>query len=379
MPAKSDFQTADRGALPRLYKASSTGAPIEWEIWVEKEDGLGVMVTEFGRVGGKKQLLREKIAQGKNVGRSNATTSFQQATAEAISRWEKQKSRKGYGLEVEESREIRGLSPMLAKVYEKERKKVEWDTAFAQPKLDGFRCIVRRVGKAVKAFSRENQPLNVPHILDTLRSILKNDEALDGELYCHGMSLPQISSACKRLQESTSRLVYHVYDTPTIGDYSARHAMLKDIVGDAANGLQLVETIKVRNDDELMIAQQRFIDEGYEGAMLRHGKSGYEAGKRSSSLLKVKTFQDGEFKIVDYKMGRGKYDGVPVFTCTTKEGHDFDVLAPGKMKEKRALGDDADKLVGKMLTVKYIYLTKTEEPVPFLPVAVALREDEDDE
>src|ERR1019366_2230573 len=109
--------------------------------------------------------------------------------------------------------------------------------------------------------------------------------------------------------------------------------------------------------------------------MLRHGTAGYEAGKRSSYLLKVKTFLTDEFEIVDYKMGRGKYEGMPVFSCTTKTDHLFDVLAPGNLEEKRALGINADACIGKLLTVKYQYLTETEEPVPFLPVAICLRDD----
>jgi hypothetical protein len=31
--------------------------------------------------------------------------------------------------------------PMLAKVYEKEKAKIDWDNAYVQPKLDGMRCL----------------------------------------------------------------------------------------------------------------------------------------------------------------------------------------------------------------------------------------------
>jgi DNA ligase-1 len=108
--------------------------------------------------------------------------------------------------------------------------------------------------------------------------------------------------------------------------------------------------------------------------MLRHGNAGYEAGKRSSHLLKVKTFMDGEFEVVDWKEGRGRYEGMPIFTCETEAGTHFDVLAHGTLEEKRALFRQASSCLGKMLTVKYQYFTKTDEPVPFLPVALGFRE-----
>jgi ATP-dependent DNA ligase len=109
--------------------------------------------------------------------------------------------------------------------------------------------------------------------------------------------------------------------------------------------------------------------------MLRHGRAGYEAGKRSANLLKVKTFADAEFKVVDYKLGRGKLAGAAIFNCQTEAGHHFDVLAPGTVEKKKAYGEAGGKYVGRMLTVKYMDYTKTAEPVPFHPVAIRFRED----
>ena len=107
--------------------------------------------------------------------------------------------------------------------------------------------------------------------------------------------------------------------------------------------------------------------------MLRHSDAGYEAGARSSHLLKVKTFLSGEFLIVDYKLGRGKYAGVPIWTCETKDGHSFDVTAQGTMEEKQTQAQEAAARVGQMLEVKYAYYTKTAEPLPFHPVAMRPR------
>ncbi len=377
--------------FPTLFKKTAKGGVQEWEIAVRQVKTAGgayqvVMVTTFGLQDGKKQELREVILQGKNAGKRNATTPYQQACAEAESRWNKQKDRKGYGLSADESAAVRSILPMLAHVYEDHAKKVDWGTAFAQPKLNGFRCLahVDPTG-TVRLMSRENQPLAA--LQDTVgRAVaavkfhargMDGSFILDGELYCHGMSLNQISSACKRKSELTEKIQYHVYDA-LLGDanFETRSLFTRDFV--RASGSELlvpVETVKVRSEQDLMHCQGEFLERGFEGAMLRYGGSGYQAGKRSDRLLKVKTFQDAEFEVVDFKMGRGKFEGVPSFTCVTPAGHEFDVAAGGTMEEKRALGATARELVGKAITVKFFEYTKTAEPVPFHPVMLGVRED----
>lgn len=364
--------------FPPLFKRTTRGADQVWEIWVEPTVDGGLLCTRYGLVDGKKQTLKEEITLGKNLGKKSATTPFQQACAEAESRWNRQLSRKGYGLDSDASALVRAASPMLAHNYKDHSSRVIWSQAVAQPKLNGYRCLVRRgpEGKLV-ATSRENLPLQVPHILEALRDVVDEGVTLDGELYTHGMPLNLIASACKKLSDLTYKVGYHVYDLMTDEDYGARYTDLFGLVGGSLPGdnFHLVETIKVRGADELMVAQAHFIGSGYEGAMLRHGTGGYEAGRRSQALLKVKTFLDAEFQVVDYKTGRGKFAGVPIFTCVTDAGHHFDVLMRGTMEERRALGDRAGEMVGRALTVKYQEFTKTAEPVPFHPVGLHFRDD----
>lgn len=359
-----------------------------WHIRAEKtKAGTGIIRTEFGLKEGKRQVLTEEIKTGKNLGKRNATSAVVQAASEAEARWNKQKSRKGYGLTVDASAAVRAVSPMLAKVYKDEKHKVNWETAYAQPKLDGFRCLAHwsQASRAVKLLSRENQPLSaLTHLRDVLAEVefaMLADERFDtvifdGELYCHGLPLNKISSACKRKSDLTAKIEYHVYDV-VVPDwqFGDRSIFVRDFVQAAGSPfLKGVQTVKVRSEGELLHCQREFMEQGYEGAMLRHGVAPYEAGKRSSHLLKVKVFEDDEFLVVDYKPSRGKYEGVPVFVCQTQEGNHFDVLAPGDMEEKRAYGANAQRYVGKFLTVRYQYMTKTDEPVPFLPVAKCFAE-----
>ena len=370
--------------FPTLYKHTAKEGTQVWNISVEDIKGVPHIVIEHGLKGGKQQLSKEPILKGKNTGKKNETSPQQQALNEAQSRWEIKLSRKGYGQTVEESAAVRWASPMLALPYEKQYKKVDWSTAFSQPKLDGFRMMARLKNGKVEITSRENQPLDA---LSHLRKVIEgvkfhvsgtdaSEVVFDGEAYCHGMSLNEISSACKKKSDLSKKIQFHVYDAMLgTADFHTRSEFAREFVEAAGSDLLVpVETVKVRSESDLMVCQKEFVEQGYEGAMLRHGNVGYQAGKRTPHLLKVKTFEDAEFVVVDYKMGRGKYDGVPIFTCETEDGNPFDVTAPGTMEEKKAMGKRAKEYVGKKLTVKYQYMTKTDEPVPFLPVAKAFRD-----
>jgi len=78
---------------------------------------------------------------------------------------------------------------------------------------------------------------------------------------------------------------------------------------------------KAHMEEEL----KRIEEKGGEGLMLRKAKSLYVAG-RSTTLLKVKSFQDAEAVIVAYEPGKGKHKGrVGAFSCKMASGKSFKV------------------------------------------------------
>ena len=360
---------------PTLYKATVGEGVQEWDISAKQVGKTGVITIVYGLQGGKKQTKTEVIKEGKNVGKKNETTPFQQAVAEAQSRWNKQKDRKHYGETAEESAGKRALAPMLAQVYEKNLKKIQWDMAFAQPKLDGFRCLARREGSQISLTSREGKPITtMEHVVEVLKFVMKDGDTFDGELYRHGTKFETIASAIKRKQESSETIVYNVYDCVRPGGFGDRidyvFSQLRKLGG--GNAVVPVATDEVGGEAQLMELQRHYVEEGLEGAMLRYGSGEYEAGKRSYSLLKVKTFKDAEYKVVGVREGR---DRTAVFQCVTEAGHKFDVFAPGTLVEKRQYLQDGEKYIGKTLTVKYQDLTDTEAPVPRFPVAKSFRDE----
>jgi hypothetical protein len=73
--------------LPTLYKTTATGAIQEWTIRVDKSGEDGVIVTRWGQTDGEIQETKDRVTEGKNLGKANATTAYEQACAEAQAKW----------------------------------------------------------------------------------------------------------------------------------------------------------------------------------------------------------------------------------------------------------------------------------------------------
>jgi len=111
--------------------------------------------------------------------------------------------------------------------------------------------------------------------------------------------------------------------------------------------------------------------------MLRFGTDGYQDGKRSRTLLKLKEFQDEEFMITGVTEGKPYIteDGtfhVPVYECATPSGGTFTVTAPGNMHEKDELWEDRDNSIARYLTIKFHYYSA--DGIPQLPIALRFYE-----
>lgn len=366
--------------LPPLFKRTASGGTQLWQIEVlPQSDGTAVIKTTFGLVDGKQQVQEDHIKEGKNLGARNATTPLEQALKEAAAEHKKKLDRRGYGTDAgaEESAAKRAASPMLAYSFEDYVDRVDWSSAFGQPKLDGFRCLARRVNGQIEMVSREGKAITtLDHIAAQLDEYLDGEDVtLDGELWTPELTFQQIAGAVKKQQDSSAKIQYHVYDCVRDEPFGKRteavHALLS-LVG--AGAIVPVETVRIRDASALLALQSRCVADGFEGAMLRYSGEGYEAGKRSRNLLKVKSFQSAEFEIVGVVEGRGTHAGMAVLQCRTADGAPFDVTAPGTHAEKKAAWLAREQLIGQRVETKFFELTTSDQPVPRFPVALRVHE-----
>lgn len=362
-----------------LYKRTSNGKIEMWSVWTEGAD----VVSEYGHVDGKLQTARE-TAKAKNVGRANATTPEQQAELQAESDYQMKLTRKGYSIDLEkaEAGENDGANstrPMLAHKYSDRGAKYAKFPGFTQAKFDGIRCIaVVENGKA-SLWSREQKPIvGLPHIVAYLEAKFPGRSlVLDSEAYEHSYraKFEEITSFVKQKtapKPGHEVVQLHVYDFPSHkGSFEERNRALQAL--NLEEPLVTVRTYPIQDEAELMAYFQQFLDEGYEGAMFRNAAGEYAEGKRSSDLLKVKTFEDAEFNIVGVEEGVGKMAGLGIFVCQTVDGKRFRAKMKGKLEELAKYLKDESLWRGKQLTVQYQNLT--DDGIPRFPIGLRIRGD----
>ncbi len=200
---------------------------------------------------------------------------------------------------------------------------------------------------------------------------------MDGECYTLGWSLQKISGFFRKQgsKPGHEELGYHVYDMESDLKWEDRKKALAGLFETNLKNLKNihpVETVRVNSESEAKQLQSIWVQEGYEGAILRRLDTPYQAGKRSAGLLKLKSFKDAEFVIKAVSEGRGKFAGKAMFTLETEKGLPFDCCAPGTMEDRAAFFKEGDKLIGKLLTVKYFELS--DDGVPVFPVGLSVRD-----
>lgn len=372
-------------SYPTLYKKTSTGAIETWQTHVEEAFPGATIVTQHGQLGGKLIESRDTITEGKNIGKKNETTATEQACREAASRWKKKIERHGYVQSAEragagETDQAGGIAPMLAIPHEGNEAKLTYP-ALLQRKYNGVRCIAVYENGATTLWSRKREQMHcVPHIAEAVTRLFAaggvSRAVLDGEIYRHGWSLQTIASYARQKTKPKAgheELQYHVYDYPSHDGTNwdrARALEGLEVANDFAKPLVFVPTVIVPDEARIWEYHDAWVRDGYEGAIGRNHHGLYEAGKRSKNLHKFKRFDETEFEVVDYRLGRGKYANIPVLLCKTAAGVEFECCPPGTLAERAAV--NRDEIAGKMLTVKH--LGWTDDKKPSCPVGVVIRD-----
>lgn len=263
-------------------------------------------------------------------------------------------------------------------------------------KIDGVRCSFYWKDGEIKSASRGGGDYDYStyqlreHPL--LRSILSThpDWVLDGELYKHGKSLQQISGAA-RMEKTAAGcdwLEYYVYDimVPELS-FSERYVLLNELA-ELINQeefnpekewskedlrIQVVPHVFVSGDnkkDQIMELHNQYVAEGWEGCVARDVSKAYKYGGRGQEMVKFKMYQDAEFEVTGISEGLRPED--MCFTLITADGIEFKAKPMGSRELKEQYREDLDKLIGKMATVKYFYLS--DEGTPLQPVLKAIRD-----
>lgn len=346
--------------LPTLYARGERGDVLTWEIQVEGNKYR----TLSGQINGKKNTSAWSVAEAKNVGQRNATTPEQQAVSEAEAKWKKKLKSGGYWENINDiNKALKFIEPMLAhpliskKTDKKSGKTIIVDRTpkvklpvMVDRKYNGMRQIISINGP----FSRKGEPiLAAPHIWNALEQLVEKTPTLvlDGELYNHEyryklnelISIVRTTADHKitpELLDKSERIVrYYVYDgygfktesgveiTENTPNKERREA-LKDFLKNIPY-IVVVPYFMKNTMEEARSLYGEFIEDGYEGAILRNPTAPYQH-VRTDDLIKLKPYEDMEVIILDIidpisgnwggtgKTASVKMDNEKIFTATFK-------------------------------------------------------------
>jgi DNA ligase-1 len=382
------------GNFPKLYSKSKTGKTQIWQIEVIKQSSgpaaagggeTAIIRVSYGYLDGKTVVNEKEVTKGKNLGKKNETTPYQQALLDAQSTWQG-KVEGGYAENLGNA-QVPGLasnnavaahktiSPMLALDYHKAGKKIVFP-CYVQAKLDGVRSIF--FNNALT--SRNGKPFTgLEHIIAELAPATKAGLILDGEVYSTKLSFQQFVGLVKKKKftaEDKEQLKFvnlWVYDCVNDQPFEERLATLKDFFAkNKFTQIHLLPTEECKKREDLKGFHDKFVLEGNEGLMVRNKQSLYQLGSRSNDLQKYKEFEDAEYPVVGFTDGQGIEKGLVIWTCKTKEGKEFHVRPRGTHEERAALFKKAQSYIGKELTVRYQELS--EDNIPRFPVGITFRD-----
>ena len=357
-----------------LYKRATNGKINQWTVEVDSNK----FRTIAGYHDGVQTESEWTICEGKNIGKKNETTPEQQAKAEADALYRK-RTELGFFEDINDCDKVVYFQPMLAKDWNDEKHKVKFPL-WSQPKLDGIICIVKSDGM----WSRNGKPIiSAPHIFEILKPLFEINEDLvfDGELYADKFSndFNKICSLIKKtkptnddLLESQLNIQYHIYDLPSFNaTFVYRYQHLSKLLKNYNPSIVVVKTEQVDTMDDVDTYYENYINEGYEGQILRLDEE-YQ-NKRSKFLLKHKAFIDEEYTILGVEEGEGNKRGmVGSFIFENKDGKRFNASPKFNWEECTEMWNNREKLIGKSATVKYFNLTPGDSPVPRFPYVIKI-------
>lgn len=344
--------------LPILYGRSSTGKISTWEIEYTEDS--------YRTISGYHGMKLVQSEWTKCEGKSYNTTA-EQTEKQAKAMWTKKK-KSGMFEDIKDVDKETFFEPMLAKDWEKEKHRVKYPI-YSQPKLDGVRCIIKKDGMWTR---NGKEIISAPHIFESVKKIfdIHPNLVLDGELYTDKLAndFNKIISCVRKtkptpedLEESKKWIEYWIYDYEDGNKhiYSHRLPSLNDVYNlSQYNYVKIVPTLSLDDEDQVNDMLISYLEEGYEGQILRLKDSIYE-NKRTKSLLKHKQFQTEEFVILGVNEGKGKlYNKVGDLVVKTKYGVEVDVPVNGSHDFLADLWNKKYELIGREATVRYFGYTE---------------------
>lgn len=264
-----------------LYAKASNGKTKIWSCAIiEDNKGLVTLNVIHGYLDGKKTTDTRDV-EPKNQGKLNETTRWDQGLSEGQSK-ENKKRDEGYLDTIDEVATTEIELPMLAQKYTERKHKLVYP-CYAQPKLNGVRCITKDAKKP-KYISRKGKFFTtLDHMNSEVKELLKFVGKGDGEAFHPEFNFQEVCRAIKKQRETSLELEYWVYDiadpsltfeerTKKIKAFFDEYSKEKNSLGFRKYGkLVEVPTYEVKDEEEFKKYHKTFTEKwNFEGTILRN-------------------------------------------------------------------------------------------------------------
>lgn len=349
------------------------------EEWNDEKKGY-IIQRSYGQVQGKNTLSPEIIVdrtKQKRNWREQYTLQFNSEVKKFLDKGYIEVDKHPNEYEVSELEELFGdvktnqygvIKPQLAKQSEKvTNTKIFNNEWMVSRKLDGVKALFYYKNGEILTASRGGEDYNVAttHIrtYKPLVDFFKKhpNVILDGELFVRGKSLQQISGAARMEKNAydCEWLQYWVYDCYHIDKPEMiaidRHLFLLETLrtendifvynstdmDDLTDPVRLLHQDFRKTWDTFIELHDKYVNEGFEGAVIKDPNKPYKPGSRGNQLIKIKKYKSEDFKVIDYELGlRGSED--MTFICELEDGRTFKAMPVGNREVKEEYVENFD-------------------------------------
>jgi len=172
---------------------------------------------------------------------------------------------------------------------------------YVTPKIDGVRALVRDG----KLLARSLKPHKNKFVVETLMEQIRLPDGLDGELVVKNRTFNELSGDIRREsgEPDFEFLVFDYFMHPQ-DRYLARCVDAEAIVLDLDNPrVRFLVPEAVDSPEQLQALYESYLQQGYEGAIIRSGDGPYKHGRATLNqayMLKYKPFEDDEATVIGF-------------------------------------------------------------------------------
>ena len=257
---------------------------------------------------------------------------------------------------------------------------LENETWYYSRKLDGVRCIIRKEGNTVKAYSRSGKEFHtLQNVLDDAAKI-SGDFVLDGELcLASAGTTDDFQGVMKEIRKKDHTIpnpLYYAFDYLSLEEFDSK--VSETTFGDRIKMLivkafgvdttiQVLPQLEITSIEQVQDLLKEADNLGQEGIIIR--KDDMYKGKRSKDILKVKSFHDAEYTVKGIESGNIRHivNGSEVESkmlsnvIIEHKGNQVGVGSGFSIEERIRFQADPALIIGKVLTIQYFEESKNKQ------------------